>query len=130
MLKSLVRRPEKQRSGQRSGVSYQPEKRLVVLFQKLNADSLPGKVIHMSQYQVSRLLRDIARNAEIAQRCRTELQAVLKNYDLDEAEKDAVEKWSVRALYDMGINPLLLLTSSMAMGTDIRAYSAALNEKR
>jgi hypothetical protein len=30
----------------------------------------------------------------------------------------------------MGINPLLLLTSSMAMGTDIRAYTAALNEKR
>jgi hypothetical protein len=46
---------------------------------------------------------------------------VLKNYDLDNREKDAVKNWSVRALYDMGINPLLLLTSSMAMGTDIRA---------
>ena len=84
----------------------------------------------MSQYHVSRLLRDIARDAEIARRCRTELPAVLKNYDLDETEKDAVKNWSVRALYDMGVNPLLLLTSSMAMGTDIRAYSAALNEKR
>jgi hypothetical protein len=84
----------------------------------------------MSQYQVSRLLRDIARDSGIALRCRAELAAVLKNYDLDEAEQEAVKKWSVRALYDMGINPLLLLTSSMAMGTDIRAYTAALNEKR
>ena len=84
----------------------------------------------MSQYQVSRLLRDIARDAEIARRCRTELAAVLSNYDLDEAEINAVKEWSVRTLFDMGVNPLLLLTSSMAMGTDIRAYTAALNAKR
>jgi hypothetical protein len=83
----------------------------------------------MSQYQISRLLRDIARDPEIARRCHTELPGLLKNYDLEEAEKDAVKNWSVRALYNMGINPLLLLTSSMAMGTDIRAYTAALNEK-
>lgn len=83
----------------------------------------------MSQYQVSKLLRDIARDAEIARRCRTEPSAVLMNYDLNDTERDAIKKWSVRALYDMGINPLLLLTSSMAMGTDIRAYAAALNEK-
>jgi hypothetical protein len=84
----------------------------------------------MSQYQVSRLLRDIARDAEVARRCRSELDSVLKNYDLDNREKDAVRNWSIRALYDMGINPLLLLTSSMAMGTDMRAYTAALNEKQ
>ena len=83
----------------------------------------------MSQYQVSRLLRDIARDAELARRCRSEPAEVLKNYNLDEAEKAAVQNWSVRALYAMGINPLLLLTSSMAMGTDIRAYTAAIREK-
>jgi hypothetical protein len=84
----------------------------------------------MSHYQVSKLLRDIARDADIARRCRSEVSAVLHSYDLDEAEKEAVKNWNVRSLYDMGINPLLLLTSSMAMGTDIRAYAAALNEKR
>jgi hypothetical protein len=84
----------------------------------------------MSQYQVSKLLRDIARDADIARRCRIEVSSVLQNYNLDEAEKEAVTNWNVRSLYDMGINPLLLLTSSMAMGTDIRAYAAALNEKR
>jgi hypothetical protein len=84
----------------------------------------------MSQYQVSRLLRDITRDSDVARRCRSELASVLERYDLDEHEKDALKNWSVRALYDMGVNPLLLLTSSMAMGTDIRAYTAALNEKR
>jgi hypothetical protein len=84
----------------------------------------------MSQYQVSRLLRDIARNADTARRCRTELASVLENYDLDEQEKNAVKDWSVSALYEMSVNPLLLLTSSMAMGTHISAYVSALNEKR
>jgi Aromatic-ring-opening dioxygenase LigAB, LigA subunit len=82
----------------------------------------------VSQYQVSKLLRDVARDAEIARRCRADISAVLANYDLNEIEQDAIKKWSVRELYDMGINPLLLLTSSMAMGTDIRAYAAALKE--
>jgi hypothetical protein len=84
----------------------------------------------MSQYQVSRLLRDIARDPDVARRCHTDLGSVLSSYDLDEGEKAAVKSWSVRALYDMGINPLLLLTSSMAMGTDIRAYTAALKERQ
>jgi hypothetical protein len=83
----------------------------------------------MSQYQVSRLLRDIARDVDLASRCRSEPSEVLRNYELDQAEKEAVKSWSVRALYDMGINPLLLLTSSMAMGTDLRAYAAALKKK-
>ncbi|GEM_PF-1437027 len=83
----------------------------------------------MSQYEVSRLLRDIARDAALARRCRTDLGSVLPNYKLDDAETEAIRNWSVRSLYDMGINPLLLLTSSMAMGTNIRAYIAALNQK-
>lgn len=84
----------------------------------------------MSQYEVSRLLRDIAREAEIARRCHTEPLVVLKGYHLGDAEKDAVKNWSVRTLFELGVNPLLLLTSSMAMGIDIRSYVAALNENR
>jgi hypothetical protein len=33
----------------------------------------------MSQYQLSRLLRDIARDAQLARRCRTELGSVPGN---------------------------------------------------
>jgi len=84
----------------------------------------------MSQYEVSRLLRDIARDSDIARRCRSELPVVMNNYHLDEVEKDAVKNWSLRTLFDIGVNPLLLLTSSMAMGINIRAYVAALKENR
>jgi hypothetical protein len=83
----------------------------------------------MSQYQVSKLMRDITRDKELARLCRTEFSAISGNYNLEETEQDAIRNWNVRALFDMGINPLLLLTSSMAMGTDIRAYTAALRGK-
>jgi len=83
----------------------------------------------MSLYQVNKLLRDINRSAELAQRCRTESEAVLQHYDLTAEEREAIEGWQVRKLYDMGANPLLLLVCSMATGKDMRAYVAAINEK-
>jgi hypothetical protein len=45
----------------------------------------------VSQYQVSKLLRDVARDAEIARRCRADISAVLANYDLNEIEQDAIK---------------------------------------
>ena len=83
----------------------------------------------MSLYQVNKLLRDINRSAELAQRCRTEPEAVLQHYELTADEREAIEGWQVRKLYEMGANPLLLLVYSMATGKDMRAYVAAMNEK-
>lgn len=83
----------------------------------------------MSLYQVNKLLRDINRSAEIAERCQREPEAVLQQYDLTPEEKEAIKNWQVRKLYDMGANPLLLLVYSMAVGKDMRAYVAAMNEK-
>jgi hypothetical protein len=83
----------------------------------------------MSLYQVNKLLRDINRSAELAQRCRTEPEGVLQHYELTPEEREAIEGWQVRKLYDMGANPLLLLVYSMATGKDMRAYVAAMNEK-
>ncbi|MGH8013916.1 MAG: hypothetical protein ACREQ4_15620 [Candidatus Binataceae bacterium] len=36
---------------------------------------------------------------------------------------DAVRNWQVRRLFDLGVNPLLLLTSSMAIGVKTRDYN-------
>ena len=83
----------------------------------------------MSLYQVNRLLRDVNRSNELAQRCQTEPEAVLQNYDLTPEEQEAVRGWQVRKLYNMGANPLLLLVYSMATGRDMRTYVAAINEK-
>ncbi len=49
--------------------------------------------------------------------------------NLTTAEKEAVVQWELRRLYDLGANPLLLLTSSMAMGTNIRDYVTALRKQ-
>ncbi len=84
----------------------------------------------MSLYQVNKFLRDVSRSATLAQRCQNSLGSVLNDYDLTTQEKVALERWQIRALYEMGVNPLLLLTSSMAMGQDMRSYVAELNEKK
>jgi hypothetical protein len=83
----------------------------------------------MSLYQVNKLLRDVNRSAELAQRCQTELDRVLHQYDLTSEEREAIKGWQVRNLYDMGANPLLLLVYSMATGKDMRAYVGAMNQK-
>jgi hypothetical protein len=80
----------------------------------------------MSQYQLNKLLRDLSRSREIATRCQTEPSALLLNYHLDPAEVEAVKGWQIRRLFELGVNPLLLLTSSMAMGVKMRDYISAL----
>jgi len=83
----------------------------------------------MSLYQVNKLLRDMNCSLELAQRCQSDAEAVLQQYELTAEEQEAIKGWQVRKLYDMGANPFLLLVSSMAAGKDMRAYVAAMNEK-
>jgi hypothetical protein len=82
----------------------------------------------MSLYQVNKLLRDVNCSADLAQRCQTEPDVVLRQYDLTPEEQEALKGWQVRKLYDMGANPLLLLVYSMATGKDMRAYVGAMNQ--
>ena len=83
----------------------------------------------MSLYQVNKLLRDMNCSMELANRCQSDPEAVLQQYELTAEEREAIKDWHVRKLYDMGANPFLLLVSSMAAGKDMRAYVAAMNEK-
>lgn len=81
----------------------------------------------MSLYQVNKFLRDVNCSAALAERCRTEPDVVLSQYQLTEEEREALKHWQVRKLYDMGANPLLLLVYSIALGKDLRTYSQAMN---
>ncbi len=83
----------------------------------------------MSLYQLNKFLRDVSRSSDFVRRCQKSWESVLDGYELTAQEKRALEDWQIRALYDMGVNPLLLLTSSMAMGKDMRSYVAAVREK-
>jgi Aromatic-ring-opening dioxygenase LigAB, LigA subunit len=84
----------------------------------------------MSRYQVDKLLRDLRRDRGLAERFRTDIDGVLGSYMLDDEERGLLKRWEVRALYDRGVNPLLLLLANgPASGTSMRDYAAAMNPK-
>lgn len=84
----------------------------------------------MSVYQVNKMLRDVNCNPTLAQRYRVELDTVLQQYELTTEERTAIKDGKLRTLYDMGVNPLLLLVSSLAAGTEMGTYMAAMNPQR
>jgi hypothetical protein len=84
----------------------------------------------MSRYQVDKLLRDLRRDQDLAARFRADVEAVLDSYKLDAEERDLLRRWEVRALYDRGVNPLLLLLAhGPAAGKSMQEYAAAMNPK-
>ena len=84
----------------------------------------------MSRYQVDKLLRDLRRNPELAAGFRADIETVLDRYALDAEERELLKRWEVRALYDRGVNPLLLLLANgPAAGKSMRDYAAAMNAK-
>jgi hypothetical protein len=84
----------------------------------------------MSRYQIDKLLRDVRRDPELAARFRTNVETVLDSYKLDAEERALLKGWEVRALYDRGANPLLLLLAhGPAAGKSMQEYAAAMNPK-
>jgi aromatic-ring opening dioxygenase LigAB LigA subunit len=84
----------------------------------------------MSRYQVDKLLRDLRRDDELAKRFRANIETVLEGYKLDAEERDLLKRWEIRALYDRGVNPLLLLLAhGPAAGKSMQDYGAAMNPK-
>jgi hypothetical protein len=82
----------------------------------------------MSRYQVDKLLRDLRREPDLAERFRDDVEAVLNRYQIDEVERDLLKRWEVRELYDRGVNPLLLLLAhGPAAGKSMQDYAAAMN---
>lgn len=83
----------------------------------------------MSRYQVDKLLRDLRRDESLAARFRDNLSLVLDEYQLDSRERELLQSWDVRELYDRGVNPLLLLLAHMTAGKSMHDYSTAMKAK-
>ena len=84
----------------------------------------------MSRYQVDKLLRDLRRDPELAGQFRSNIENVMDRYKLDGEERDLLKRWEIRALYDRGVNPLLLLLAhGPAAGKSMQEYTAAMNPK-
>lgn len=81
----------------------------------------------MSRYQVDKLLRDLRRDGALAECFRNNVESVLDRYDLEAAERELLKSWSVRELYDRGVNPLLLLLAHGSVRGSMRDYAARMN---
>ncbi len=63
----------------------------------------------MSLYEVQRLIHHLNVKPGDGERLRTEPEAVLGEYDLDESERAALTTGDTAALWRLGVHPLLML---------------------
>jgi len=63
----------------------------------------------MSCYHLSRFLFDLKMNNELVQRASTDIEAVMRDYDLSAEEKDALRSGDPRKLRQLGVHGMLCL---------------------
>jgi Aromatic-ring-opening dioxygenase LigAB, LigA subunit len=85
----------------------------------------------MSRYQIDKLLRDLRRDQGLAARFRADAETVMGGYKLEDEERNLLRHWEIRKLYDLGVNPLLLLLAhGPAAGKSMQDYIAQMNPGR
>jgi Aromatic-ring-opening dioxygenase LigAB, LigA subunit len=62
----------------------------------------------MSHYATSRVMWEVTRDRELADRFRTDPAAVLEGRDLDDEERKALAAADIRALFELGVHPFVL----------------------
>lgn len=62
----------------------------------------------MTRYATSRVMWEITRDRDLAERFRADPAAVLAGRDLDDAEHTALAAQDVRALFELGIHPFVV----------------------
>jgi hypothetical protein len=76
-------------------------------------------------YGLHKLLWELRKHPELAERYRAEPDAVLAGYELADEERDALVRGDFKALYDRGVNPYLLYFFALQLGVDRTAYYAS-----
>ncbi|MFF7735909.1 hypothetical protein [Streptomyces sp. NPDC007984] len=77
-------------------------------------------------YDLQRLLWDVRKEPELAERFRTEPDAVLDDYGIDGEERTAMRALDWKTLYERGANPYLLYFCALQIGVDRADYYARL----
>ena len=80
----------------------------------------------MSLYQLQKLIYHVNRDSALRERYRQDPAAFVKSYDLSEAEAEAALNVDVRALYNMGVHPLLLRPFTLLHKISNEDYARAL----
>ncbi|HVO46952.1 MAG TPA: hypothetical protein VMT29_11505, partial [Steroidobacteraceae bacterium] len=63
----------------------------------------------MSLYDVQKLIYQLNRDAQLRERFKTDMEAVLTEYDLNDEERRSIREPDVGLLYVMGVNGQLLM---------------------
>ncbi|MGH8241038.1 MAG: aromatic ring-opening dioxygenase subunit LigA, partial [Steroidobacteraceae bacterium] len=82
----------------------------------------------MSLYYVQKLLYNLNRDPDVAERFKTSAQAVLAHYDLSDEELAAVQTQDFGLLYVMGVNGQLLMHFAALCGVPWERYLRALED--
>jgi hypothetical protein len=80
----------------------------------------------MSLYQLQKLIYHINRDPVGRQRYRQDPAAFIAEYDLTGQERNAAINVDVRALYQLGVHPLLLRPFTLLHKVSNEAYALAL----
>jgi len=67
-------------------------------------------------YRSGKLFFDLSKNMQLMGRWMNEREAVMDEYKLTDQEKEAVRNKDSRALYDLGMNPYLLIGAARFLG--------------
>jgi protocatechuate 4,5-dioxygenase alpha chain len=62
----------------------------------------------MSRYATSRVMWEVTRDRELAERFQADPGAALDGRDLDDEERKALAAADIRALFELGIHPFVL----------------------
>lgn len=65
----------------------------------------------MSLYQVNRVLWEVAKQPPVTAQFQADPASVLAGRDLEPAERDALERRDVRAIFELGAHPSCSTTS-------------------
>jgi hypothetical protein len=80
----------------------------------------------MSLYQLQKLIYHVNRDAERRARYRQDAAAFIKDYELSEAESQAILNLDTRTLYAMGVHSLLLRPFTLLHRVSNEDYANAL----
>jgi aromatic-ring opening dioxygenase LigAB LigA subunit len=82
----------------------------------------------MSLYYVQKFLYQLNRDPAVQRRLREDLEGLLGEYDMTEAERDAIRSRDVGLLYVLGVNGQILMHYAAMLGLEWNEYLDAMRQ--
>ena len=70
----------------------------------------------MGAYEVGRLIFELRKDARLAEQFRADKDSVMEKYGLTDKEKQAVHNQDIKFIYQLGVNPYLIIGAGAYLG--------------